>query len=102
MEGRELFIRVREKYFYMLQAIGLCLAERILPPVDNIIWHFGGWEEMVRWVPGVLLRWVQHFSSQLGKKEEDRRLWMKPRGPSMLGSWRDMSFQRSQGPKLPF
>ena len=62
--------------------------ERILPPVNNIIWHFAGWEEM-----GALLRRFQLFAffSTAWKKEEGGRLGMKLRGPSTLATLRGQS-----------
>lgn len=64
-------MRVREKYSYILQVTGLFFTERILPPVDNVIWHFGGWEEMAGWLPRVLLEAISAFFSTVWKKEKD-------------------------------
>lgn len=56
--------------------------------MNDIIWHFAGWEEM-----GALLRRFQLFAflSTAWKKEEDGRLGMKLRGPSTLATLRGRS-----------
>ena len=61
----------------MLQAIGLCFIERILPSVGNIIWHLGGWEE--KWLDESLeCCWV--ISAFFSTTRKERR--MEDCGPS--------------------